>query len=327
MALRYDLLEPGLALSGMPASASELNTCPFRAILNLCDFQMPRYARGLRPDIEFVRRPTNDVYPVPRPYLYLAALELAHLRCLGKTTLVHCHAGRSRSPSVVALYWMGRDNLCWNEALDRIRLHREGVEPNRFLATDQSHLVIADHVRRFLGGEEILLEAARLKRQELILSLQQRKPNPVSADHGWSLLDDGFAMGSTTARWDSLSEYGIREVIFVGDAVEDELSSKAIKPMRFTKYQLACDDISSFEKLTQIVNDLESRRCSGRNVCLVSSGDEFAGALVACTYLIVHRDMDIGSAIWYVGSRRSTIWTHVDKLWSRGGRKVIPGVS
>jgi Dual specificity phosphatase, catalytic domain len=111
MGLQYDLLEPGLALSAAPHSASDLADASFAAILNVCDFGTPRYARGLRPDIELVRRPINDEYPVPLPSLILATLELADLRRRGLTTLVHCNAGQSRSPSIVALYWMARDGL------------------------------------------------------------------------------------------------------------------------------------------------------------------------------------------------------------------------
>lgn len=42
----FDLLEPGLGLSGRPPSSADVEASPFKAVLNVCDFEPPRYARG-----------------------------------------------------------------------------------------------------------------------------------------------------------------------------------------------------------------------------------------------------------------------------------------
>lgn len=47
-----------------------------------------------------------------------------------KTVYVHCNAGISRSPTVVAAYLMQHDNLTSDEAVNRIREKRPKVRPN-----------------------------------------------------------------------------------------------------------------------------------------------------------------------------------------------------
>lgn len=294
----HDILEPGLAISGKPLDATEVNELAFRGILNLSDFEPPRYARGLRDDIALVRRPINDIYPAPRPYLLLAVLELAHLRQRGINTLVHCHAGRSRSPTIIALYWMARDGLSWEEAISRIQALRPGVEPNRFFATEPGRPLIVETARRFLGGEHALLDAARSQREALIRALRERAPDPADREDEWNLIEAGLAVGAVTASRSSWAKHGFENATIVVEAENGD------------------DGPPSLASLIRVLNDVNERLNSGRGACLLSHGNELAGLYALCAFLMLEREWDIATAIWFVGSRRATLWSHVDALWA-----------
>lgn len=296
----HDVLEPGLAISGKPLDAVAVNDLAFGGILNVSDFEPPRYARGMRDDIELVRRPINDIYPVPHPYLLLTVLELANLRQRGIDTLVHCHAGRSRSPTVIALYWMARDGLSWEEAISRIRALRPSVEPNRFFATERGRPRILEAVRRFLGGEHALLDAARSRREALIRSLRERAPDPADRADEWNLVEAGLAVGAASASRASLAEHGFAE------AVIDVEAGSGVRG----------DGLLDLASLKRVLADVGERLASGRKACLLSAGDERAGLHALCAFLVLERGWDIATAIWFVGSRRATLWSHVDALWA-----------
>jgi hypothetical protein len=316
MALQYDLLEPGLALSAMPRSASDLADAPFAAILNVCDFGAPRYARGLRPDIELVRRPINDEYPVPLPSLILATLELADLRQRGLTTLVHCHAGQSRSPSIIALYWMARDGLTWEEAVGRVRARRDIVEPNRFFATDRRRDSIMRPVRAFLAGNAALLDAARQRRDDMVRSLQQREADPADRDDGWNLIESGLALGNMAASTDGIIEHGIRTIILVGDIGEGDAGMRVKDGAMLRVHRLPPSALDDASLVSGVLKEIGSGRSGNQGVAILSPGDEAAGMFVMCAYLMLDRGWDVAAAMWYVGSRRAALWPHTDMLWS-----------
>lgn len=53
---------------------------------------------------------------------------------LGRNVLVHCHAGVSRSATIVIAYLMAKYNMFANEATDFLKSKRECIQPNdRFL--------------------------------------------------------------------------------------------------------------------------------------------------------------------------------------------------
>ena len=173
MPFHYDLLEAGLGISARPASGDDVRDSPFGGVLNLCDFRPPRYAATLPSGIELGLRPINDEIPAPLPTLKLAVLELAEMRSREVATLVHCQAGQSRSPTVVALYWMARDGVTWSDALNRLREIRPMIEPNRFFQTEPQRNTIVDAIRDFMAGDLGLLERARQQHAALIETLKQ----------------------------------------------------------------------------------------------------------------------------------------------------------
>jgi len=317
MSHQYDILEPGLALSGSPISAADLEGTPFGAILNVCDFEEPRYARGLSSHVQFIRRPINDIYPVPLPYLTLATLELCHLRREEITTLVHCQAGRSRSPAVVALYLMARDEMSWDEAVIWIRARRPEVQPNVFFETDRRRALIVKAVRALLRGDDTLLAEARRARQDLIAAFRQRVADPAQETDGWNLIDAGFAVGNTLESLESLRQHDFQYVLFVHDRGGDS-HGPVPQGMTISRHNLSLGDVRNVcgnADLSAIVNEIRSARASERKVCLISSCDELMGIFVACLYLMAERCWDIGTAMWYIGSRRATLWQHVNTLW------------
>ena len=313
---RYDLLEPGLALSGAPRSAADLEDAPFTGILNVSDFHPPRYGKGLRSDITLVRRPINDIYPIPLPYLALAVVELAELRRLERPTLVHCHAGRSRSPSVVALYWMARDGLSWEAAIERVRAHRDVVNPNIFFETDRRRAQVIAPARRLLAGEGNVLEAARQSREALIRTFQDRAGDPADPHDDWNLIEQGLVVGGLAASPAALAALGVREVVFAGSVGTSDSLMAAFREAGMGLHAFPLDECRGLVQASDAVAALMRDRDAGDGVAILSPGDEYAGTLLACACLMGERGWDVGTAMWYVGSRRASLWSHVNTLWT-----------
>ncbi len=69
------------------------------------------------------------------PSTLLAAVYMLYqLRARHERTLVHCHAGISRSSTVLGLYLAGHDQTSFSDALARVREARPMVSPHRALA-------------------------------------------------------------------------------------------------------------------------------------------------------------------------------------------------
>ena len=196
MPLAYDLLEPGLALSAAPDSAGELAGLPFDAILNVADWGSPRYANGLCSDLHLVCRPFEDSVPAPLPFLTEAVLELAELRRRNLATLVHCQHGQSRSPAVIALYWMARDRIGWEQAIARIVKVRPRVEPHPQLTSDGTRSVVVEQVREFLAGDDSILDRSRKAAQQLLQADRRRASDESPHQGDWNLIEERLALGA-----------------------------------------------------------------------------------------------------------------------------------
>jgi hypothetical protein len=221
---------------------------------------------------------------------------------------------------------MARDNLTWNDAVTRVRARREIVEPNQFFASDRRRSFVVGSVGQFLTGKYSVLETARQERENLIRSFQQREPNPTEENDSWDLIEAGLAIGSLGASLESLAKHEIRNIILVANMGENELPFNGSKEIVFNTHRLNHVESMDSAHVAAIVNDIRETRNVGKGVCVLSTGDEFAGMFVMSAYLMLDRGWDIGSAVWYVGSRRPTIWTHVTKLWSTDWESLLGSV-
>lgn len=287
----FDLLEPGLGLSAAPESAADLAGTPFRAVLNVSDATEPEYACTLPADMHFVRCPFADGMPAPRPFLACAVLELAALRRQGIPTLVHCQHGQSRSPTVVALYWMARDNISWTEAVARIARRRPRVEPHPWLTDTASRQAVLDLARSSLQGDEAALRSAREQMRCLLQADAHRAPQPDAMLGNWDLIDEGCGLGAPPRSPRELELHFDRLLNVAAHGLRDQ------EPVPPPQVVAAVRQLHDWRRLGQrvYVHCAEGRSLSGLIVCLV---------------LMVERGWDYASALWYVRGRRRGVSPH-----------------
>lgn len=135
-------IEPGLWI-GSAADAAGLSSLVRDRAIGLivnCTATIPRSF----PDIAFVRVPVNDDVAdndIMLAHLPAAVREIATARRAGRTVLVHCYAGISRSATVVAAYLMKTHGISVDEAIARVRAGK----PETF----QPKVNFEDALRRF----------------------------------------------------------------------------------------------------------------------------------------------------------------------------------
>jgi hypothetical protein len=96
-----------------------------RAVLNVCTYRDPYKAEFHRWD------PIVDAPPGPGvDWLRQQVAFIDEQRRAGRTVYVHCSAGISRGPTVMAAYLMWRDGVSRDRALEVLRKQRPVVEPN-----------------------------------------------------------------------------------------------------------------------------------------------------------------------------------------------------
>ena len=76
------------------------------------------------------------------------------------TTLVHCGMGISRSPTIIALYWMAVGKVAtYEEGIERLKKVRPCVRPNRLV--DERVLKVVEKLRRAWAGHVVRVEEGR----------------------------------------------------------------------------------------------------------------------------------------------------------------------
>jgi protein-tyrosine phosphatase len=317
MSWDYSVLEPGLALSAHPQDAASLADLPFQAVLNVCDFGEPSYVRRLPSQTRVVRRPFEDGWAVPFPWLVAAVLELADLRGRGVRTLVHCHLGRSRSPTVVALFWMARDDIDWQTAVARLEAQRrchlrpDGQSP---LVDASARSRALEVVRAFLRGEAELLRRFREKAERFTSACQGRSPDPAPRGGDWNLVEDDLAVGEGIPAWPVFTAYGF-DCILIVRAAEGSPVPGALPPGAPTAvHTFPVEGALNAGVLRAPVQQLEEWRRQGRRVFVLGPSEDFFAVVVACVWLMESRGWDAASAIWYVGSRRPGIYRLLELL-------------
>ena len=99
------------------------------------------------PFAEYCAVPVADYEGEDIAFLLPKAVRFIHAsRHAGKTVLVHCAAGVSRSSTVVIAYLMATTEMNWEAALDFVRNRRRCVSPNPGFLLQLQQLNVA-HLR------------------------------------------------------------------------------------------------------------------------------------------------------------------------------------
>jgi hypothetical protein len=314
----FDVLEPWLALSHYPEDANALRGGGFRAILNVCDFGEPSYAHGLGAGVRVIRRPFEDCWPVPFPWLADATLALADLGQRGVPTLVHCHGGRSRSPTVVALYWMARDGIDWRTAVARLRQCRPHIdldpEGHSRLVSSSTRDRVVESVRAFLRGDAALLAQFRNRAQDLTNRCEQRVADPAAAVGDWNLIEEGLAIGQSIDAWPILARHGFDRILIAQSAPASPLGGPLPSGPPLATYTFPEGETVDPTVLSAAVGQLHRWRRQGHRVFVLGPGQDFFAVLTAVGWLVQSRDWDAASAIWYIGSRRQQVGRYLEML-------------
>jgi protein-tyrosine phosphatase len=302
MPFTFDMLEPGLALSGKPEG--HVAPTEFEVILNVCDPEPPAYARGLPAHVRLIRHAFEDSLPVPRPFLRAAVFELADCRRRELSTLVHCHMGQSRSPTVVALYWMARDGISWDAALRRLQAARPQCQPHPLLADSRTRDSVAEGARRVIAGDTSILQAACSHAAALQAAHQCRGGDFAPRRLDWDWIENGLACGSSPRSVEELVERGFAGFLNL-DVCASLPYAKSLPPTaQCTTLSIRDDKAVQPARLREAVAVLQRWRAEGRAVFVHCTDGKSRSALVLAAYLMIDRNWDFASALWYIRLRR-----------------------
>jgi protein-tyrosine phosphatase len=107
------------------ADRKQIDKFKIEAIVNVASFQgQPTHGKVHR-TIHLHDGPGNEQKDFDNAVELLESFQNA-----GLCTLVHCHAGVSRSPTVVAAYLAKKNNVDFYVAVAQIRLNRQIVKPH-----------------------------------------------------------------------------------------------------------------------------------------------------------------------------------------------------
>ena len=130
-----------IAISEYPSSKTDLSG--FGAILNLDKFT-PYHTTIHHAHYPILDGPGNEVMDIA------AVVHLMHDLIARGKVLVHCAAGVSRSPWIIALYLAWKEPLTFTEALDIVARGR-----SRPLNIDPGLLALTDDVLAHLKGSKV----------------------------------------------------------------------------------------------------------------------------------------------------------------------------
>jgi dual specificity MAP kinase phosphatase len=96
-----------------------------KTVLTLCERPVNKHA----PDIRYLQFPVRGAHPIPIALLN-AILEAIYQAVAQGATLVHCHAGISRAPTVVAAFLDQTGSARSEEAIRLLRKLRPEIAPS-----------------------------------------------------------------------------------------------------------------------------------------------------------------------------------------------------
>lgn len=146
----FSEIEEGLFLGSAP-ELEDIIQNKFEFVLNVSNHYTPSdYLSTLPSEIGVRRVPLEDNKKLSFTLALNAVMELARIRSAKRAVLVHCSAGQSRSPTIVALYLMAKYGRSWEETVRQIKSKRPFVDPHPLLTDEQMRKEIVDRVMEFL---------------------------------------------------------------------------------------------------------------------------------------------------------------------------------
>jgi len=124
-----DLVHPGIWIGSYSSVVDDELSKEIDVVLNMaieCDYTLKARTQLVKIGIEDGRLTNIGVFKK-------AAEVIHHARSAGKTVLVHCAAGVSRSSTAVLAYLMLYENMGWVEALEYVQKSRSCVNPHPLL--------------------------------------------------------------------------------------------------------------------------------------------------------------------------------------------------
>jgi protein-tyrosine phosphatase len=245
-------------------------------------------------------------------------LELADHRRRGVPTLVHCQAGQSRSPTVIALYWMARDGLAWEEAYQRIRRTRPQAQPHPLLTDAETRAAVVGEVRALLAGDGGVLAAARADAAALRAAHRDRGPEPDRRTFDWNLIETGLGCGVPPQDPDDLGRAGFTALLQLEPAARRAawgVEAEAI----------GLPDLTPVDppRLAAAVARLHAWRAAGRTVLVACGDGKSRSALVIALYHVATRGWDLAGALWYLRHRRRGAWPRPQLLEGRTPAQLV----
>jgi protein-tyrosine phosphatase len=315
MPYHFDILEPELAISGTPQVVEDILAPGFEAVLNVWNPPQIKYLPDLPMSVEFIWVPMEDGVPMPLALIRRAVLELAVLRQRGLQTLVHCQAGQSRSATVVALYWMARDGVSWEEAFKRMRLARPIVRPHPLLLDADTREIVVQSVREFLAGDETVFLEARAEAQALLDADRERGAEATGTD--WCLIENGLACGAAPVRHEELARGGFTRIL--NTAAPDVRLAGSVLPPGVSAIDFGLPEASEADVriAAAAVRRLRDWRHEGQRVFVVCNDGKSRSALVTALHIMVDRGWDFAGAMWYIRRRRPGAWPRPQLLAGR----------
>jgi protein-tyrosine phosphatase len=119
-------VSPKLFLGSLADAERLANANPYQiqTVITLCEARVKQRVRGVR----YIEFPVRDAQPIPIALLN-AILEAIYQAVADGATLVHCHFGLSRAPTLVAAFLDQTGSARFEEAIGTLRKLRPEIAP------------------------------------------------------------------------------------------------------------------------------------------------------------------------------------------------------
>lgn len=247
----------------------------------------------------------------------MAVLELAAFQQQQLRTVVHCAAGRSRSPTVVLLYWMARDGLTWRQAFDRLEKSRWSnlfSDGHPTLLDEATAARVIERTRALLAGDERVLaewrdRAARFQHQLDQLGIVEAGPRPCR----WKTITPHLALTEQLSDWPVWQKHAtdLLLVVTLATTPPTGLPSTAIC------YCFPDGQATDWALVQQAIRQLVTAWRAGQRALVVWLDDDFVAVTILVAALVRHHGWDVSEAFWVVHRRyERTIW-YGRELWEQ----------